>query len=198
MDDGKRFYFGQALTETEEIFGVTAKQQPPELARYVPQQRIIETDALILTFDAGQLMRMEFLVNFNFKIPLAPYSAEWKNFERSDFTSLGPETTREEANQALGVWEDRAAKLGTRKVEAGDDLAANEFSVYSAEIQFWNALGINMGKSRRAGGGGLWADGWIIQSTTENDGDLHKNSCGVFRSLSAFCDEFNTAARRKA
>lgn len=140
-------------------------------------------------------MRMEFLVNFDFQIPLPPYSEAWKNFERSDFPPLGCDTKHEAVTEYLAAWEKRAIALGARKVELGD-LSSNEFSTYSEELEYWNVLGINMGKSRRAGGGGLWTDGWIMQFTTVNDAESHKTPSGFFRSVSAFCDEFNTAARR--
>ncbi len=197
VDDGKRFYFGQALEEAEAIFKVSGKPHPPILAPHIPQQRIINTNELILTFDAGRLTTMEFLSNFAFNIPLAPYPTEWKNFAAACSTWLKANATREVVAELLDIWEKRAIKLGATKADDGNDLSRDEFSVYSEERDFWNTLGINMGESRRAGGGGLWADGWIIQFTTEQDGDLHKHSRGVFRSISAFCDEFNTAARRK-
>lgn len=197
MDDGKRFYFGQTLEEAETIFEISGKQHPSILARHFPEQRIIATNKLILTFDAGRLTTMEFSSNFAFNIPLSPYPKDWKNFEATDFISLGANATREEVAKSLRIWEARATKLGATKVEAGEDLSVNEFSFYSQEIEFWNALGINMGESRRAGGGGLWADGWIVQFTTTSEIEMHKGPKAAFYSITAFCDEFNTAARRK-
>jgi hypothetical protein len=195
MSDGKRFYFGQNLAEAEEMFGALAKQHPPEIARYVPQQKTIETSGLILTFDAGRLMRMEFLQDFSFQVPLAPYPENWKNFDSFDFAKTANEMTRKDVVESLAAWEIRAQRSGARKIEPGD-LATNEYYTYSDEEEFWNVIGINIGKSRRAGGGGLWMDGWIINFTTARDAELNQVAPGIFRSVSAFCDEFNTAARK--
>jgi hypothetical protein len=201
-DDRKRFYFGQELVEAEEMFGMSAKQHPPELARVHPNHRIIETKELKLTFDAGKLSNMEFLKEFNFKMTLAPYAEEWKNLNDLGF---GRNTTREEAAGYLSNWEKRASALGARKIEAGDDLASLEFSIYSSDERDlglktlgidWNVFGINMGKSRRAGGGGLWTDGWIIHFVSAGDAESGKLHAGRIDSISAFCDEFNTAARK--
>jgi hypothetical protein len=156
---------------------------------------MIETPEMILTFDAGRLMRMEFLQDFNFQVPLTPYSENWKNLDSFEFPMTANEMTRKDAVESLAVWEIRAQKLGARKIEPGD-LAANEYYTYSEEEEFWNVIGINIGKSRRAGGGGLWTDGWIINFTTASDAELYQVPLGMFRSVSAFCDEFNTAARK--
>ena len=201
MLDGKRFYFGQNLAEAEEMFGMLAKQHPPEIARHVPQQKIIETSELILTFDAGRLMRMEFLQDFNFDRPLTPYADDWKNLEGMRFEK---EMTRAEASVHLLTWEKRAQALGASSIESGNDLSSSEYSLWSSDEDEdlktlsldWNVLGINLGKSRRAEGGGLWMDGWIINFASARDAELHQASPGIFRSVSAFCDEFNTAARR--
>lgn len=194
-DDGKRFYFGQSLAEAEEIFGLPAIEHSPEITRYVPLQKMIKTAGLILTFDAGKLMRMEFLTGFNSQMPLAPYAENWKNIDSFTFPILAGEMSRHDAAGHLADWEIRAQKLGATKVEPGD-LEANEFYTYSVELDFWNALGINIGKSRRAGGGGLWTDGWIISFTTDQEAESRQVPSGMIRSISAFCDEFNTAARK--
>lgn len=199
--NGKRFYFGQDLTEAEKNFGISAKQHRAEIAWVVPNQRIIETNEVILTFDVGKLMRMELLEDFDFKIPLTPYAEDWKNLDGSVF---GADMTREKTTQYLSLWEQHSIRLGCKKTESGEDLLAKEFSTYSSDetdglraVELdWSTLGINMGKSRRAGGGGLWADGWIINFTTNRDAELYQLPIGNFRSVSAFCDEFNTAARK--
>ena len=41
------------------------------------------------------------------------------------------------------------------------DLADKQFAVLENNDQFWDAVIVNMGPSRRAGGGGIWCDGWI-------------------------------------
>ena len=144
---------------------------------------------------------MEFLEDFDFKIPLTPYAEDWKNLNGLGF---GRNMTRGAAAGYLSTWEKRVGALGARKIECGNDLSASEFSTYSSdEVEdlnapsiYWSVLGINMGTSRRAGGGGLWADGWIIHFATARDADLYQVPIGQFRSISAFCDEFNTAARK--
>jgi hypothetical protein len=199
--DGKRFYFGQDLAEAEESFGISAKQLSPSLARVRPNHRIIETKELALTFDTGRLSNMEFLEDFDFRIPLTPYAEDWKNLNGLGF---GRDMTRGAAAGYLSTWEKRVSTLGARKIECGNDLSAIEFSTYSSDEDedlnalsiHWSVFGINMGKSRRAGGGGLWADGWIIHFATARDADLYQVPIGKFRSISAFCDEFNTAARK--
>ena len=199
--DGKRFYFGQDLAEAEESFGISAKQLSPDLARVHPNHRIIETKELALTFDTGRLSNMEYLEAFDFKIPLAPYAEDWKNLNGLGF---GRDTMRGAAAGYLSTWEKRASTLGARKIECGNDLSAREFSTYSMDEDEdlnalgidWSVLGIHMGKSRRAGGGGLWADGWIMHFATAREAGLYQIPIGKLRSISAFCDEFNTAARK--
>jgi len=200
-NDGKSFYFGQNLGEAEEMFGISGKQYPPEIARVRPNHRIIETKELSLTFDAGKLSHMEFLRNSGLETALAPYAEVWKNLNGLGF---GSNTMSGEAAGYLSVWEKRVGAFGARKIEAGSDLASLEFSIYSQDPDDdlkvygidWNILGINMGKSRRSGGGGLWADGWIIHFATARDAELSQIPVGKLRSMSAFCDEFNTAARK--
>jgi hypothetical protein len=201
-NDGKQFYFGQDLAEVEKIFGVSARQHLPETARAAQNQRILETKELILTFDTGKLMHMEFLQDFNFERPLTPYADDWKNLDCLPFKK---EMSREEAVGHLSTWEKRVSVLGARKIECGDDLSSNEFSTYSFNEEDedmktlgidWNVFGINMGKSRRTSRGGLWTDGWSIEFTTARDAKLNQRPIGRFRSVSAFCDEFNTAARK--
>ena len=198
LNDGKRFYFGQDLAEAEVVFGLSAKPHPPQIARVAPLQRKIETSELVLTFDAGKLMRMEFLRGFDFQIPLTPYFDPWKNLDLYDFPIPAEEMTHEDAMKKLALWENRAQQSGAKKIEAGNDLAINEFSTCSEAVEYWNMIGINIGQSRRAGGGGLWMDGWIIEFTSATDLQLHKIPVGIFRSVSAFCDEFNTAARKRS
>ncbi len=200
---GKRFYFGQNLAEAEEIFGRAGRENPPEIARVRPSLRIIETNEVILTFDAGKLSNMEFLRDYDFEFPLAPYAEEWKNLNGLDFRK---DTTRAEATGYLSNWEKRVSALGARKMECGENLSSSEFSTYSSDDDddvwlktlgiAWDVLGINMGKSRRAGGGGLWTDGWIIEFKTAADAKLDQLPIGKLYRISAFCDEFNTAARQ--
>jgi hypothetical protein len=200
-NDGKRFYFGQDLAEAEESFGISAKQLPPSLARVRPNHRILETKELTLAFDTGRLSNMEFLEDFDFRIPLTPYAEDWKNLNGLGF---GRDMTRRAAVGHLSTWEERVITLGARKIDCGNDLSAGEFSTYSSDEDEhlkilsidWSVLGIHMGKSRRAGGGGLWTDGWIIHFATARDADLYQVPIGKVRSISAFCDEFNTAARK--
>jgi hypothetical protein len=189
------------LAEAEDSFGISAKQLLPILARAHPNRRILETKELALTFDTGRLSDMKFLKDFDFKIPLTPYAEHWKNLNGLGF---GRDTRRGTAAGYLSTWEKRVSTLGARKIESGNDLSACEFSTYSLDEDDdlnalgvdWSVLGIHMGKSRRAGGGGLWADGWIIDFATARDADLYQVPIGKVRSISAFCDEFNTAARK--
>ena len=197
LNDGKRFYFGQDLREAEEIFAINAKPYPPELARVRANHRIIETAELELTFDSGKLSNMEFREGFDFQIPLIPYCERWKNLDSIVFPKSPEKMMHEDAMGKLALWEKRAQQSGAKKIEAGDDLAINEFSTASEAGECWNMIGISLGQSRRTGGGGLWMDGWIFQFTSATDLQLHKIPVGIFQSVSAFCDEFNTAARNK-
>ena len=175
--------------------GVSAVARPPRIVRFAPNQRIIKTDQLKLTFDAGNLSTMEFLRDFDFAVPLEPYSEEWKNFAPLDGMKVGNDINRRGADEYLAAWEKRAGIFGARKVGHGD-LLSNEYSIYSDDDDTWSVIGVTMGKSRRAGGGGLWADGWILQFASVRDAERHRMPAGQFLSISAFCDEFNTTARK--
>jgi hypothetical protein len=93
----------------------------------------------------------------------------------------------------------QAISLGCQSVEPGEDLGANQYSVWvepqTIEGVTFDMPAINLGPSRRTRRGGLWCDGWILSFTTESDRPAEGLGVGRLWSIRAFRDEFNTAAR---
>ena len=94
----------------------------------------------------------------------------------------------------LAAWEERAVSIGAEIVKSGD-LTSVQFVISITQDQFFDMIHISMGPSGRAGGGGIWSDGWtaffVMESRRRKD-----EVVGSLQSLSAFRDEFNTVARR--
>jgi len=199
LDDGKIIAFGQSLEEIEGMFGSTAIDIPLRIARK-GIDKILKTESLSLEFDSGRLKRISFEGDYEFKNPPEPYPEPWKNFAAIGPTTIPGKKAREEFLTYLKAWEERAKTFGAEPVEPGEDLSSEQYSVaimqedligYSTDM-----IVVNMGPSRRAGGGGLWCDGWLLFFATESDSQQTGVEVGRLQSLSAFRDEFNTVARR--
>jgi hypothetical protein len=95
----------------------------------------------------------------------------------------------------LTAWEQRAQNLGAEKLELGD-LTSVQFAVSIDQDEFVDMIHVSMGPPRRAGGGGIWCDGWTLFFTMESDRRDVGETIGILQTLSAFRDEFNTVARR--
>lgn len=178
------------MTET------TGQRYPPRLAQIHPNSRIIKTSQLKMTFDNGRLSTMEFLGGFNWDIPLKPYCEAWKNLEPIGELRIRYGMERREVLNYISAWEKEAAALGATKVRFGD-LSARQYAITEDQDEIWDMVGISMGVSRRAGGGGIWTDGWHFDFITERESKGSPLLTGRLHCLSAFCDEFNTTARRK-
>lgn len=199
LDDGKTVSFGQSLEEVEQLFGCKADDIPLRIARKGIDKRL-KTENLSLEFDAGRLKRISFKGGYEFKNPPEPYPEPWKNFAAIGPTTISGKMPREDFLTYLKTWEERAKTFGAEPVEPGGDLGSEQYSVaimqedligYSTDM-----IVVNMGPSRRAGGGGLWCDGWVLFFATESDSQQAGVEVGRLQSLSAFRDEFNTVARR--
>jgi hypothetical protein len=199
LDDGKAIAFGQSLEEIEQMFALRAIDIPIRIARK-GIDKSLKTESLSLEFDSGKLKRIQFEGTYDFKNPPTPYPESWKNFPVIGSTRISGRMSREQFLTYLKAWEERANGLGAERTEAGDDLTANQYSVAIMQENFMDfytdMIVVNMGPSRRAGGGGLWCDGWILFFATETDHHKSGIEVGRFKSLSAFRDEFNTVARR--
>jgi hypothetical protein len=191
LDDGNALHFGQELEEVEPIFSCHAIDNPVRIARKTID-KIIKTANLQLDFDSGRLCRVTFAVDYRFVNPPAPYAEDWKNFPAIGSCRIYGRMSREKFLSYISAWEQRAINIGAGKVDMGD-LTTEQFAVSIDRDDFWDAVCVNMGPSRRAGGGGIWCDGWIAtfeKSKTNFD-------AGTLETLSAFRDEFNTVARRR-
>ncbi|HZR19032.1 MAG TPA: hypothetical protein VFE51_17225 [Verrucomicrobiae bacterium] len=197
LDDGRVIAFGQSLEEAEQLFGCKAVdiQLPPKLARQ-GIDKTLEAENVSLRFDSGKLKDIKFDGGYEFKHPLTPYPEPWKNFSAIDSAKISRRMSRDDFLAYLKVWEERAKSLGTRAVEPGEDLGAQQYAVGIVQDPFADMIVVNMGPSRRAGGGGLWCDGWCLFFTTEADREKSGVEVGRLQSISAFRDEFNTVARR--
>lgn len=142
----------------------------------------------MLEFDAGRLRGIEFLNGYLFSMPPEPYSEEWKNFCFVENYQIKAAMSRDEFIAYIAAWEARARALGAEKVDL-PDLQNGQFRFSFDKDQFRDMFHLAMGPSRRAGGGGVWADGWTAFFRVENE-------VTVLDSISASCDLFNTVARR--
>jgi hypothetical protein len=189
LDDGNALRFGQEIEEVESLFSCHAIDNPAPIARKTID-KIIKTANLELDFDSGRLRRVTFALDYQFVNPPAPYAEDWKNFPIIGSCRVFGRMSRDMFLSYLSEWEQRAISLGAEKVEMGD-LTTEQFAVSICRDQYWDAVCVNLGPSRRAGGGGIWCDGWI--ATFENP--KAKFDVGTLEELSAFRDEFNTVAR---
>jgi hypothetical protein len=194
LDDGKQVYFGQGLQEIEKMFAVSAIDNTSPVARK-GKDKIIKTHGVTFDFDTDLLSGITFSKDHQFKNSLSPYIQIWKNFESIGDKKIKSNMTHDDFVDYIEAWNKRAKELSSKEVES-PDLKENEYRISFEEDGFSNAVHIAMGKSRRAGGGGIWADGWTIFFATEREAELYKVPVGQLRSVSAFCDVFNTVARR--
>ncbi len=180
------------------MFKLTAMDSPLPIARKGTDKTLTHGN-VTLDFDSGRLMRIQFETGYEYRNALMPYPEPWKNLPAIGRASVTGKMLREDFISYLKLWEERAAAMDSRVVEAGSDLAFNEYSVGIVQETLMDfhidMIALNMGPSRRAGGGGLWCDGWILTFGTPSDSD-GEDTLGRLRSLSAFRDEFNTVARK--
>jgi hypothetical protein len=199
LDDGKTITFGQRLEEIEGMLGSKAIDIPIRIARK-GIDKILKTGNLSLEFDSGRLKSIRFEADYEFKNPLESYPEPWKNFAAIGPTKISGKMSRKEFLTYLKAWEERAKTLGADPVEPGGDLGSEQYSIAIMQEDFigcsTDMIVVNMGPSRRAGGGGLWCDGWVLFFATESDSQQSGVEVGRLQSLSAFRDEFNTVARR--
>jgi len=191
LDDGRTLHFGQEIEEVEILFSCRAIDNPSRIARKTID-KMIKTADLQLDFDSGRLLRVTFAVGYQFDNAPTPYVEDWKNFPMIASCRVFGRMSRERFLSFVSAWEQRAVSLGAEKVEMGD-LTTEQFAVSICREQYWDAVCVNLGPSRRAGGGGIWCDGWI--ATFEKP--KAKFDPGTLKDLSAFRDEFNTVARRR-
>ena len=194
LDDGKTIAFGQSLAEVEELLGYTAVDNPLRVGRK-GTDKIIRAKNISLHFDSGKLNTISFGSGYELRNPPTPYLESWKNF-----VAIGPKAitggmARGNFLAYLAAWEDRAAALGAERTKL-PDLTNIQFRVSIDRDQFADMIHISMGPSRRAGGGGIWCDGWTLFFAMESNQVHQDQKAGNLSSLSAFRDEFNTVARR--
>ena len=199
LDDGKTIAFGQSLEEIEQLFGCKAEGIPIRIARK-GIDKSLKTDNLSMEFDSGKLKGIKFEGEYEFNNPPQPYPEAWKNFVVLGPRRISARMAREDFLAYLKAWEERAKTFGAEPVEPGEDLGSEQYSVGIVQentVGFClDMVAVNMGPSRRAGGGGLWADGWCLFFARESDHKQTGVEVGRLLSLSAFRDEFNTVARR--
>lgn len=195
LDDGKAIAFGQSLEELERLFGCKAVDTPFRIARK-GIDKSLKCGNVVLKFDTEKLKGVEFEQSYGFENPLIPYPEDWKNLPQIGEARISKGMSREEFLAYLKVWEERAKNLGAEPVEPDENLNGQQYWVWTERDTYADMAGINMGPSRRAGGGGLWCDTWCVFFTMESDHQRSGVEVGRLRSLSAFRDEFNTVARR--
>jgi len=191
LDDGNALCFGEEIEKAERLFSCHAIDNPLRIARKTVD-KIIKTANLHLDFDSGRLCRVTFADEYQFKSPPTPYPEEWKNFPVIGARKIYRRMPREEFLSYVSAWEQRAIGLGAEKIDM-DDLTTEQFAVSICRDEFWDSVCLNMGQSTRAGGGGIWCDGWIA-TFKKQETEL---GAEILEELSAFPDEFNTVARRR-
>jgi hypothetical protein len=195
LDAGHNVFFGQSLDEVERMFGCKAIDNPSRVARKGIDKNI-ELNDVTLWFDTGRLAWIVFKEGYAFKYPTTPYPEIWKNCPPIAGKALHNKMPREDFLSYLSLWEQRARGLGVAKLELGD-LTAQQFAVKCDQDQFIDMIHLSMGPSRRAGGGGIWRDGWTFIFTKASTAARRGTKPGLLESVSVFRDEFNTVARRK-
>jgi hypothetical protein len=158
--------------------------------------RKIDAAGVSLTFDTGKLDSIEFKPGYQFRNPPAPYREKWKNLDPIGDARIKAGMTHDEFTAYLKAWEKRANKLGARKVDS-EDLATNEYGISFTRESFIDSINVSLGPSRKTGRGGRWNDEWTAFFATKMDHQLSGVPVSSLQSLSAFCDEFNTVARKK-
>jgi hypothetical protein len=193
LDDGNALCFGEEMEKVEHLFSCHAIDNPSPIARKAVD-KIIKTANLQLDFDSGRLCRVTFADEYQFIRPPTPYPEVWKNFPVIGARKIYRRMPREEFLSYVSAWEQRAIGLGAEKI-AFDDLTGKQFSVsIDRDSPWYDAVNISMGPSRRAGGGGIWCDGWnAIFTRRDPNGGI---SFVTLERLSVFRDEFNSVARR--
>jgi hypothetical protein len=103
---------------------------------------------------------------------------------------------RDEFLGYLHKWAQRAVSFGAKEVGFGD-LTEGQYSIATDRTDYYDAIHVSMGPSRRSGGGGIWCDGWNITFKKTNE-RLPPGSPdpSLLESISAFRDKFNSVARR--
>jgi len=186
LDDGKLVYFGQHIRDAERIFSCVAVDNPLRSARKGVDKQI-RAGFVRLDFDSELLKQIEFREGYTFKHPPKPFTEPWKNFVVIEDQCTRAGMTREEFESYLRAWEKRAQELGARRRESGD-LGEAEYRMTMTRDAFFNDVHISMGPSRRASGGGIWADDWHVFFSVDQP-------VATLKTVSAFCDQVNTIAR---
>jgi hypothetical protein len=167
LDNGRTIAFGQDLDEVEQTFGIKAEDDPSPVARK-GVDKLLRTALLGLEFDSGKLDTITFEQGYEFRNPPSPYPEPWKNFVAIGPMRISGGMARKDFLSYLTAWEQRAQNLGAEKMELGD-LTSVQFAVSIDQDEFVDMIHVSMGSSRRAGGGGIWCDGWTLFFTMESD-----------------------------
>jgi hypothetical protein len=193
LDDGSELHFGQKLEEIECRYARSATDIPLRIARK-DIDKIVDIAGVQLHFDSGLLVRVTFTKDYRFVNPPMPYPEEWRNFPEINSRRIYNRMPREEFLAYVSEWENRALALGAVKVPMGD-LTGQQFAVSTLRDECADWVSVNFGPSRRAGGGGIWCDGWNAffgPKTEKEQAEIAK-----LERLCAFRDEYNTVARRR-
>jgi hypothetical protein len=193
LDNGKVVYFGLALRRAEELLSLQATDHPLP-GKPKGGNKALDLGDVYLCFDNGRLRDIEFRYPYQFTNSPAPYPEHWKNFMPIGEKKIHGNIFRDELLEYLAAWEKRAAALGVEKMALGD-LSSCQYSISFERNQFRDMIHISMGPSRRTAGQGIWCDGWTLFFAVESDFEAHGEERGLLKSLTAFRDEFNTAAR---
>lgn len=193
LDNGKAVYFGQDLREVEQLFP-TQTVDCPLPGKMKGGNKALDLGDVYLCFDNGRLRDIEFRHPYQFTNSPAPYPEHWKNLMPIGEKKIHGNIFRDEVLEYLAAWEKRAAALGVKNVALGN-LSSFQYSISFERNEFRDMLHISMGPSRRAAGRGIWCDGWTLFFAVQSDFEAHGEESGLLKSLTAFRDEFNTAAR---
>jgi len=196
LDDGNAVRFGDKLADIEHLLSSQAIDDASPIARK-SIDKLIQNSNVSLSFDSGLLKGIRFMEDYQFVNPPTPYPEPWKNFPIIGLKKIFSRMSRDDFLTYLAAWEERAKQFGADKVDFGD-LTSQQFEVSIDQDKFWDHIYINMGPSRRAGGGGIWCDGWGVTFSMVGRGRQTLGiKAGLLENLSAFRDEFNTVARKR-
>jgi hypothetical protein len=194
LNGGHPVEFGDRIEDMEKMFSIQAVDNPSPVARH-PRDKIIQVKNVSLEFDSGRLHTVLFKNEYAFGHDLNPYLEAWKNFPEIGSKRVFHRMCRDEFVAYVDEWEARAISLGAERVDRGD-MSPSQFHISSEVDRSLNMIHISMGPTRRAGGGGIWCDGWTALFAHKREEKLLPHSECVLEELAAFRDEFNTVARR--
>lgn len=194
LDGGEVVWFGQDQSALARQYSFQVLPEDLPISR-PGIDTVGQLKSCRLRFDTGRLRHVEFDHTYRFGNPVCLYPEPWQNCDPIEGVGIRAGMSRHDFLDYLKKWVRRARAAGARS-KALDDMPAGWFAIGCIRESFYNAIHVNLGPTRRAGGGGIWCSAWSVGFTTSVDPKLEDGQTDRLESLRAFSDEFNTVARR--